>query len=253
MLDNSHWPAAGSAAPLLQASPADENALLLRYAHLVKRAAAHLRSQVSAAFSLEDFEQVGLLGPLEAIRRYGSPPDEQFESFAFKRIRGAILDELRRQDWRPRPLRQAAHEMNRHARALYNRLGRTPRDSELAAAMGITAAELRELNYAQQAEQMQGLEEWLAAGGQEPSSDMSRHEHKLALKQALAHLQPRQQLLLTLYYEHELNMKEIAVVLELTESRVCQLHKESVAKLNETLTQSEFPVPAGGATRKSRT
>ena len=234
MLDNPRWAEVGCAAPPL-VPPADENALLLRYAHLVKRAAAHLRSQVSATFSLEDFEQVGLLGLLEAIRRYG-PPDEQFESFAFKRIRGAILDELRRQDWRPRQLRQATHELNRHARALYNRLGRVPRDSELAAALGITAAELRELSYAQQAEQMQGLEEWLEAGGQEPSGgDMSRFELKLALKQALARLQPRQQLLLTLYYEHELNMKEIAAVLELTESRVCQLHKESVAKLNEAL------------------
>ena len=95
---------------------------------------------------------------------------------------------------------------------------------------------LRELSYAQQAEQMQGLEEWLEAGGQEPSGgDLSRYELKLALKQALARLQPRQQLLLTLYYEHELNMKEIAAVLQLTESRVCQLHKESVAKLNEAL------------------
>lgn len=233
MLDNSLWAEAGGAAPPLLA-PADENALLMRYAHLVKRAAAHLRSQVSAGFSLEDFEQVGLLGLLEAIRRYG-PPDEQFESFAFKRIRGAILDELRRQDWRPRQLRQATHELNRHARALYNRLGRVPRDSELAAAMGITAAELRELSYAQQAEELQGLEDWLAAGGQEPSGDLSRFELKLALKQALARLQPRQQLLLTLYYEHELNMKEIAAVLELTESRVCQLHKECVKKLNEAL------------------
>lgn len=233
MLDNSGWVA--ESAPPFQAWEVDENALLMRYAHLVKRASAHLRSQVSASFCMEDFEQVGLLGLLEAIRRYGGPPDEQFESFAFKRIRGAILDELRRQDWRPRSLRQQAHELNRHARRLYNELARMPTDGELAEAMGISLKALREIHYAQQAEQLEGLEDWLAAGGREPSSDLSRDELRLTLQQALARLQPRQQLLLNLYYLQELNMKEIAAVLDLTESRVCQLHKECLQALNQVL------------------
>ena len=234
MLDSPVWQAAESAAPF-QVREADENALLMRYAHLVKRAAAHLRSQVSASFSMEDFEQVGLLGLLEAIRRYGGPPDAQFESFAFKRIRGAILDELRRQDWRPRQLRQQTHELNRQVRRLYNELARVPTDTELAATMDISLETLREIRYAQQAEQLEGLEDWLAAGGREPSSDMSRDELRLTLKQALARLQPRQQLLLSLYYLQELNMKEVAAVLDLTESRVCQLHKECLAALNQIL------------------
>src|SRR5690554_5051326 len=110
----------------------EETHLLTRYAYLVKRVCSHLRSQVSAGFDLEDFEQVGLMGLLEAIRRYGEP-DEAFEAFAFKRIRGAILDELRSQDWRPRRVRQGVHELNHHHRTLFNRLGREPTDDELAA------------------------------------------------------------------------------------------------------------------------
>ncbi|MDX9875055.1 MAG: FliA/WhiG family RNA polymerase sigma factor [Spongiibacteraceae bacterium] len=218
-----------------RAAAVDENALLLRYAPLVKRAAAHLRSQISTVFAAEDFEQVGLLGLLEAIRRYGGPPDDEFESFAFKRIRGAMLDELRRQDWRPRQVRQAAHALNRSRRALYQQLGREPTDNELAAAMGIDSDAVRDLRYAQQAEELQSLEEWLANGGNATGADMSREELRLALKQALAQLKPRQQLLMTLYYVRELNMKEIAAVLDVTESRVCQLHKECIARLNQLL------------------
>lgn len=89
-----------------------EQAILSRYLPLVKRAATHLRSQVSASFDQEDMEQVGMMGLLEAWRRYGGEPDAQFESYAFKRVRGAMLDELRRLDWRPRQLRQQVHGHN---------------------------------------------------------------------------------------------------------------------------------------------
>ncbi|EKE73991.1 LafS [Gallaecimonas xiamenensis 3-C-1] len=219
-----------------QARPAATNEALLlrRYAHLVKRACGHLRSQVSAAFCQEDFEQVGLMGLLEAIRRYGEP-DEAFESFAFKRVRGAILDELRRQDWRPRQVRQAAHDLNHYHRKLYNRLGRTPSDQELAEEMGLELAQIRELVYANQAEEMQCLEDWLAKGMEPSGGGMGGYELQRTLAKTLGRLKEREQLLLTLYYHHELNMKEIAQVLGLTESRVCQLHKECLANLNQLL------------------
>ena len=112
MLPVADWETLESgAAPVL--GPVREQALLRRYLPLVKGAASHLRSQVSASFSREDLEQVGMMGLLEALRRYGGEPDEQFESYAFKRIRGAMLDELRRQDWRPRQTRQQAHGFKR--------------------------------------------------------------------------------------------------------------------------------------------
>lgn len=215
-------------------SASEETRLLTVYAYLVKRACAHLRSQVSAGFSQEDFEQVGLMGLLEAIRRYGEP-DEAFESFAFKRIRGAILDELRRQDWRPRRVRQAAHSLNHHRRTLYNELGRDASDQELADAAGIDTAEVRELGYATQAEEMQCLEDWLAKGGDRGTDGMKEAEMQMVIAKALGLMPERERLLIALYYQHELNMKEIALTLNLTESRVCQLHKECLANLNKLL------------------
>lgn len=213
---------------------AQETVLLTRYAHLVKRACRHLRSQVSAGFSMEDFEQVGLMGLLQAIRRYGEP-DGAFEAFAFKRIRGAILDELRSQDWRPRRVRQGVHELNHHHRTLLNRLGREPTDDELAAEAGLTPVEVRERLYDGQAEEMHCLEDWLAKGNDKAGNGMDRVEQQHYIAEALRKMPEREQLLIALYYQQEMNMKEIALTLGLTESRVCQLHKECLTTLNHLL------------------
>lgn len=216
-----------------------EEAQLLRYLPLVKRAAKHLRSQIVPSMALEDLEQIGLLGLLEALRRYGEP-DECFAGFAFKRIRGAMLDELRRQDWRPRQLRQQAHAFNRVARDEFNRRGRAATDSELAAALNVGLDEVRELAYASQADAMQSLDELLEAPGWDIAGggDGAELELQLSLKTALSSLPQREQRLLSLYYQQELNMKEVALVLGLTESRVCQLHKQCLAHVGRRLREA---------------
>ncbi|MBM0418527.1 FliA/WhiG family RNA polymerase sigma factor [Aeromonas veronii] len=215
-----------------------EQAILTRYLPLVKRAACHLRSQVSACFDQEDMEQVGMMGLLEAWRRYGSEPDVQFESYAFKRIRGAMLDELRRLDWRPRQLRQQVHGHNQVQRELHNRLGRAPSEQELATALDCSVDEVRQLSYASQAEALQSLEEWLENGGKAPTTESDDVDMAMTISKVLATLDKREQLLLALYYQQELNMKEIALVLGLTESRVCQLHKQCVLQLKQRLVDS---------------
>ncbi|MGY6039654.1 lateral flagellar system RNA polymerase sigma factor LafS [Aeromonas sp. AE23HZ002T15] len=215
-----------------------EQAILTRYLSLVKRAASHLRSQVSASFDQEDMEQVGMMGLLEAWRRYGSEPDAQFESYAFKRIRGAMLDELRRLDWRPRQLRQQVHGHNQVQRELFNRLGRNPTEQELADALACSVEEVRQLAYASQAEALQSLEEWLENGGKAPTMESDDVDMAMTLSKVLRSLDKREQLLLSLYYQQELNMKEIALVLGLTESRVCQLHKQCVLQLKQRLVDS---------------
>ncbi|NJI23080.1 FliA/WhiG family RNA polymerase sigma factor [Aeromonas veronii] len=215
-----------------------EQAILTRYLPLVKRAACHLRSQVSACFDQEDMEQVGMMGLLEAWRRYCSEPDAQFESYAFKRIRGAMLDELRRLDWRPRQLRQQVHGHNQVQRELHNRLGRAPSEQELATALDCSVDEVRQLSYASQAEALQSLEEWLENGGKAPTTESDDVDMAMTISKVLATLDKREQLLLALYYQQELNMKEIALVLGLTESRVCQLHKQCVLQLKQRLVDS---------------
>lgn len=236
MLQETSWEPAYGSFPTRQWDAREEQSLLMPYLHLVKRVVSHLRSQIGTVVAREDLEQIGLLGLLEALRRYGRP-DAQFEFFAFKRIRGAILDELRRQDWRPRQIRQQANEFNHVVRELLNLLGRMPSESELAQAMGLEMAEIRELVYASQAEAMQSFEELLELSGREwgHDHDFSELELKMSLSKVLATLDKREQLLLSLYYQHELNMKEIALVLGLTESRVCQLHKQCIAALNTRL------------------
>lgn len=217
-----------------------EQAILTRYLPLVKRAASHLRSQVSACFDQEDMEQVGMMGLLEAWRRYDSEPDPQFESYAFKRIRGAMLDELRRLDWRPRQLRQQVHSHNQAQRELYNRFGRSPTEQELAVSLNCTVEEVRQLAYASQAEALQSLEEWLENGGKAPATESDDVDMAMTISKVLTSLDKREQLLLSLYYQQELNMKEIALVLGLTESRVCQLHKQCVLQLKQRLVDSIY-------------
>lgn len=232
------WEPETGSFPVSAWTPREEQALLMPYLHLVKRAVSHLRSQVGTVVGREDLEQIGLLGLLEALRRYGQP-DEHFEFFAFKRIRGAILDELRRQDWRPRQLRQQANEFNHHVRQRTNELGRVPSETELSQSMGLPVEKVRELSYASLAEAMHSFEALLERSGGEWGDEDSfgQLELQLTLKKVLAGLKPREQLLLSLYYQHELNMKEIALVLNLTESRVCQLHKQCLASLNSQLTE----------------
>lgn len=220
-------------------SPAQESVLLNRYSYIVKRAAGHLRSLVGSMVDKDDLQQIGLMGLLSALRRYGRDVDEQFESYAFKRVRGAMLDEFRRIDWRPRQLRQQSHQLRDKSRELTRQLGRIPTDDELCEAMGIDAETLLELQYVGQAEAMESLDLLLEqqADAQLGSTNLNQLELKLSLKKAMSSLPERNKLLLQLYYAHELNMKEIALVLQLTESRVCQLHKQSVEMLSKKLAQ----------------
>lgn len=220
-------------------SAAQETVLLKKYGYLVKRAAGHLRSLVGSMVDKDDLQQIGLMGLLTALRRYGRDVDDHFESYAFKRVRGAMLDEFRRTDWRPRQLRQQAHSLRDKTRELTRMLGRVPTDEELCEGLGIDAQTLTELQYVSQAEAMESLDLMLEqqSEAQLGSSCMSQLELKMSMKKIMETLPERNRLLLHLYYTQELNMKEIALVLELTESRVCQLHKQSVELLTRKLAQ----------------
>ncbi|MCQ8877500.1 FliA/WhiG family RNA polymerase sigma factor [Pseudoalteromonas shioyasakiensis] len=217
---------------------AQESELLARYAYLVKRAAAHMRTQVGVVVDTDDLQQIGLVALLSSIRRYGRQTDEKFAAFAFKRIRGAMLDEFRRIDWRPRHLRQQSHKLRDVGRALMRKLGREPTDSELCDALSINTDELLELHYITQAEAMDSFESMLEEGLQHCNTSdekLAQVESASMLQKAMATMPPRNKLLLQLYYTHEMNMKEIALTLDLTEARVCQLHKQALDALTRKL------------------
>lgn len=214
----------------------DEAAVIDSHASLVKRAVRQLSSQASGVMDREDMMQIGLMALLEALRRYGVP-DEQFAGFAMLRIRGAILDELRRLDWRPRSVRQDAHKLRDAWRELTRKLGREPQEQEAALALGISLAEVQGLLQAENAEAMHSFDELLANGVDLPDerSPEAQLQLRLTLAAALQQLPAREAQVIQLYYEYELSLKEIALVLDLTEARVCQINKSALKKMKDCL------------------
>ncbi|MCD2517473.1 FliA/WhiG family RNA polymerase sigma factor [Massilia sp. G4R7] len=221
-------------------TPADEARHLVAYAPLVKRIARQLNSQVSGAVSREDMEQIGLMGLLEALRRYGTP-DTGFGSYASLRVRGAILDELRRQDWRPRAVRQDSHRVRDALRALTRKLGREPTEKEAAAALGVSAEEFRQHVLDDCAEEMLSFDEVLQESLEHAHSAPGPEDAYLvrrSLEQVLGSLNDKEQRVIQMIYEFELSYKEIAAVLDLSDARVCQLNKSALAKMKAALQRS---------------
>lgn len=221
-------------------APGAEQKWLLRYLPLVKRIVRQLSLQANQVLDREDMEQIGLMGLLDSLRRYGTP-DEQFGRFAALRVRGAILDELRRQDWRPRQVRQQTHKMRDAIRQLTRQLGRMPQDEEILAATGMSAKDYQDFLQADACEAIESLDELLQNGHEAFIEGGSAVEERVLkerlLAQALSQLSEREQLVLTLYYQHELSLKEIALVLELSDARVCQLSKQAIAKASRYLNE----------------
>lgn len=218
----------------------DEQQQLLAYLPLVKRIVRQLNAQTSATMSREDMQQIGLMGLLDAIRRYGQP-DAQFGPYASTRIRGAILDELRRQDWRPRTVRQENHRVRDALRELTKKLGHEPSQAEALAALGITDEAYQDYRLADNAEEFASFDELINELDQLPSEHPSPEAQfilRRGLEQALNALNEREQRVIQLYYEFELGLKEIAAVLDVTEARICQINKSALAKMKAFLQQN---------------
>ncbi len=217
-------------------SPADEQKYLLSYAPLVKRIVRQLNSQVAGAIDRDDMEQIGLIGLLEALRRYGTP-DETFGSYASLRIRGAILDELRRQDWRPRAVRQQSHKLRDGVRALTRKLGREPNEQEIVTGLSLTPEQYQAYQLDENAELIASFDEVLqeTVGQDSAPGPEEQLMVRRSLEQALRSLDEREQRVVQMYYEFELSYKEIAAVLDLTDARVCQLNKAALNKMKAVL------------------
>jgi RNA polymerase sigma factor for flagellar operon FliA len=217
-------------------SVADEQRHLLSYAPLVKRIVRQLNSQIAGAIDRDDMEQIGLMGLLEALRRYGEP-DGAFGSYASLRIRGAILDELRRQDWRPRAVRQHSHKLRDAVRELTRKLGHEPNEQEIISGLGITADAYQAHQMDENAELIASFDEVLQDSVSNDSAPGPEEQLMVrrSLEQALRGLDEREQRVVQMYYEFELSYKEIAAVLDLTDARVCQLNKAALNKMKAVL------------------
>jgi RNA polymerase sigma factor for flagellar operon FliA len=223
----------------------DRNAMIKQYQPLVRRLAHHMMAKLPANVQVDDLIQVGLIGLSEALTRYEAAQGVQFETFATQRIRGAMLDELRGNDWMSRGSRKSQKEIEQSLRRLEHQLGRTPLESEIAADMGLSLADYQSLLGKVRGTQLVYLED-MARSSEDDDSYLDRHvgdseadpmnmlrDHRLreALVAAIKNLPEREQFIMSMYYEKDMNLKEIAAVLDVTESRICQLHSQSIARL----------------------
>lgn len=222
--------------PSCSLTPAEESRYLETYLPLVKRVVRQLSFQADSVLDRQDMEQIALMGLLEALRRYGTP-DEQFGAYASQRVRGAVLDELRSHDWRPRRLRQKTHKLNDAIREMSRRLGREPNFEEISAELSLSAQEYQEYLLLESAKAMESLDDMLSLESPvDVLNSRSLEDQMIAsnsFRAALATLDEREQMILTLYYQHEMSLKEISLVLDLTEARVCQINKKITEKIKQ--------------------
>jgi RNA polymerase sigma factor FliA len=223
----------------------DRNALIRQYQPLVRRLAHHMMAKLPPSVEVDDLIQVGLIGLADALTRFEATQGVQFETFATQRIRGAMLDELRENDWMSRGSRKSQKEIETAMRRVEHRLGRVPKESEIAAELGMSLSDYQSLLGRVRGTQLVYLED-LAGRSEDDDSYLDRHvadsaadplnvlrDHKLreALVAAIKLLPEREQHIMSMYYEQDMNLKEIAAVLDVTESRICQLHSQSIARL----------------------
>ncbi|HNR23070.1 MAG TPA: RNA polymerase sigma factor FliA [Steroidobacteraceae bacterium] len=221
--------------------PRDADALVERHAELVKRIAYHLVGRLPASVEVDDLIQAGMIGLLEAAANYVPDRGASFETYAGIRIRGAMLDALRKLDWAPRAVHRRAREVAEAVRTVEAGIGREARDVDIAAWMQIPLEEYHAIVQDSALCQVASLDDATAAAvadqGMDPFRDTVDDEFRTALAAQIGELPEREKLVMSLYYDDELNLKEIGAVLGVTESRVCQLHGQALARLRARLAE----------------
>ncbi len=210
---------------------------------LVKRIAYHMISRLPSAIQVEDLIQAGMIGLIEASKHYDPSQGASFETYAGIRVRGAMLDEVRHSDWSPRSLHRKMRELNEAVRDIENETGRDARDHEVASRLGIGLDEYHTILRDSASSKVFSLDQAddeghalnLSSADKEPFSALQKEGFQQALALSISELPEREQMVMSLYYNDELNMKEIGQVLDISESRVCQIHNQSLGKIRQKL------------------
>ncbi len=241
----------------------DREQLVQRYVPLVKRIAYHLMARLPASVQFEDLVQNGMLGLLDAMDRFQEGFGAQFETYATQRVRGAMLDGLRENDWLPRNLRRELRRIEAAINQLEHVHGRVPSELELSEALGMSLSDYQKVLQDARGHQLVYLEDFSGDGGDDflerhftdndadPASILEDKNLKEMLVKAIDRLPEREKLMMALYYEQELNLREIGEVMGVTESRVCQLHSQAIARLRGQVV-GELPAAKKRSKEKAR-
>lgn len=213
------------------------------YAYLVKRIAHHMMARMPSSVQVEDLIQAGMIGLLEASQKYDGSKGASFETYAGIRIRGSIVDEMRRGDWAPRSVHRNSRRVSEAMASVEGRIGRDAKDAEIAEEMGVPideyyhivkdSASTRLFSYEEMYEDDSSSKQFESHDdiSSSPADRVGDDAMRRALVGAIDNLPEREKMVLSLYYEQELNLKEIGMVLEVSESRVSQIHSQATARL----------------------
>ncbi|KRB93348.1 RNA polymerase sigma factor FliA [Noviherbaspirillum sp. Root189] len=226
----------------------DKNHLLEAHAPLVKRLAHQMKAKLPPSVEVDDLIQAGMIGLLDAVSRYEETHGAQFETYAVQRIRGAMLDELRSSDWLPRSIRQNMRKIEDAMNKVQQRFGRAPKEAEIAAELKMTLVEYQELltegsghqlvyyeDFHEKDENDHFLDRYCVDESSDPLQSLMNGGFRQAVIHAIEALPEREKILMGLYYEQEMNLKEIGAVMGVSESRVCQLHSQAIARMRARL------------------
>jgi RNA polymerase sigma factor FliA len=222
-------------------SDANSEESFIKYTPFVKKIAYHLMGRLPSNVQIEDLIQAGMIGLIEAVKNYDATQGASFETYAGIRIRGAMLDEVRSGDWTPRSVHRKQRELAEAMRKVENRKGADARDSEVAAELGIgldeyhhilaDAASARIFSLEAADDEEDSYDNYIPSRDEDPHQRLERASFKNALAEAVRSLPPREALIMSLYYEEELNLREIGEIIGVSESRICQIHGEALLRL----------------------
>lgn len=219
--------------------------LVSDHVDLVRRIAHHMAARLPPSVQVEDLVQAGMVGLIEASRQFQSGQGATFATYAGIRIRGAMIDELRRCDWTPRSVHRNTRRITEAMQQVEGREGRAASDREIARELDVSLDDYYGMLQDSASSQILGLDDlfgedhdadrFLPGGGATPIEQMEQDDFRQALVEALATLPERERLVLALYYDEELNLREIGAILEITESRVSQIRSQALHRVRGRL------------------